>query len=78
MATLANLSLKLANCIQVHDMWPLCPLLRIKALKVLRVNFFFLISASQALNSLTLKTDWKTNSIIDDQTDALPRISKTV
>ena len=40
----------------------------------------FLISASQALNSiyLTLKTDWKTNSIVDNQTDALPKISKTV
>ena len=40
----------------------------------------FFISANQALNSiyLTLKTDWKTNSIVDNQTDALPKISKTV
>ena len=40
----------------------------------------FFISASQALNSiyLTLKTDWKTYSIGDNQTDALPKISETV
>ena len=39
----------------------------------------FLISASLALNSiyLTLKTDRKTNSIVDNQTDDLPKISET-
>ena len=51
----------------------------IKALRY-RGRMEFLISASQALNSiyLTLKTDWKTNSIVDNQTDALPKIFKTV
>ena len=46
--------------------------LQIKALRYWG-RMEFLISASQALNSifLTLKTDWKTNSIVDNQTDLL-------